>query len=53
MAPYKKFNVADKGHGSHPGEKQSKGNGREPLQCWIFGRDHCKKVCPLYKGERP
>lgn len=52
VAPYKKFNVVEKGHGPHPGEKQNKGSGRELLQCWICGKDHHKKDCLLYHGGR-
>ena len=40
----KKFNTAEKGHG----EKQARGGGREPLQCWICGKDHRKRDCPQY-----
>jgi len=47
VSPYKKFNVVDKGRGSQLGEQQTRGDGRGPLQCWICGKDHCKKDCPL------
>jgi len=52
VAPYKKFNTTKKGHGSHLGEKLNKDSGREPLQCWICGKDHCKKDSPLYQSEK-
>ena len=34
MAPHKKFNVAERGHGSQPEEKKNKGDGRKRLRCW-------------------
>ena len=40
--PYKRFNTAEKGWG----EKQARGGGREPLQCWICGKDHRNRDCP-------
>ena len=53
VVPYKKFDVVEKGHGSHPGEQQNKGDGRGPLQCSIYGKDHRKKDFSLYQGSRP
>ena len=48
--PYKRFNTAKKGHG----EQQTRGSGREPLQCWICGKDHRKRDCLKYwSGGRP
>lgn len=41
VVPYKRFNTAEKGHG----EQQARGGGREPLQCWICGKDHRKRDC--------
>ena len=38
--PYKGFNTVEKGHG----EQQASGSGREPLQCWICGKDHCRGI---------
>jgi len=42
VVPCKRFNITENGHG----EKQARGGGREPLQCWICGKDHCKRDCP-------
>ena len=48
--PYKKFNTAEKGHE----EKWARGCGKERLQCWICGKDHCKRDYPQYhSGGRP
>ena len=48
--PYKRFNTTEKGHG----EQQARGGGREPLQCWICGKDHRKRDCTQYQsGSRP
>jgi len=44
--------VVEKGHKPHPGGKHNKGSGREQLQCWICGKYHHKKDCPLYQGGR-
>lgn len=45
--PYNKFNTAEKGHG----DKQARGDGKEPLQCWICGNDHCKRDFIKYQSD--
>eukprot|EP00253_Pinus_taeda_P028189 PITA_28189 len=48
--PYKRFNTTKKGRG----EQKSRGGSKEPLQCWICGKDHCKQDCLQYQsGGRP
>ncbi len=46
IVPYKRFNTTEKGHG----KQQARGGGREPLQCWICGKDHRKRGCPQYQS---
>ena len=41
IVPYKKFNIVENGHG----EKLTRGDGREPLQCWLCGKEHHKRDC--------
>lgn len=53
MASHRKSNAGEKGHGSQPMEYKNEGNGREPFNFWICGRDHHKKDCPLYYGGMP
>ena len=50
IVPYKRFNTIEKRHG----ERQARCGGREPLECWICGKDRCKRDCLLYQsGGRP
>lgn len=47
---YKRFNTSKKGHV----EQQARGGGREPLLCWICGKDHNKRDWLQYHiGGRP
>lgn len=48
VAPYKKINAVEKGHGSQPREQHTRGDSKGLMQCWICGKDHHKKDSPLY-----
>jgi len=39
VAPLKKFNASDRGYRFQSDEK-NKGDGRKPLQCHTFGKNH-------------
>lgn len=51
VTPYKKFNLVEAGHGSHPKEK-NKGEGRKTLRCWTCGGEHRKRDFPSHQDGR-
>lgn len=48
VALYKKFTAVKKGHMSHLGEKQTRGDNTALLQCWMCGKDHHKTKVGMY-----
>ena len=53
VASYNMSSATEKGHSPQLRENKNKGSGREPLHCWIYGKDHRKKYFPLYQGAKP
>jgi len=53
FVPYKKFNVVGQGHGSQPGGKKKKCEGKGQLQCWICGKEHFRKDFTSHHGGSP